>query len=260
MRQIVSPALRSSQAHEQLDGIRAEAWAKCRRYQLFWGRDVTQGFGGDEAGLDPEGGAGGGQVEADQSADFRPRPYGTQAHSSSSGLGQARQCGQLIGAGAVPGMLAGMDLQGSGPHLTQRGDAEGQGCEGVPLRTGEGCWPSARLPLGPLALRPALGTTPPPDSTTWGAPHPQGHTPGSQSRGPPTTAHPRSGALAAKGPPAALEDPRAGFRRHRASAAASTGEAATPGVPGRSLGPGARPRLRCLSENPRRRKKSKAGD
>lgn len=129
---------------------------------------------------------------------------------------------------------------------------------GGPLLTEEGCWPSPRLPLGPLPLRPALGTRPPPDSTTWAGPRPLvspslppgGRVKGSQSRGPPTTAHPRSMALAAKGPPGTLEDPRAGFRRHSASEAASTGEAATPGAPQRSLGLGARPRLRCVSENP----------
>lgn len=164
MQQIVSLALRSSRAHEQLDGIRAEAWAKCRRYQLFWGQDVTQGFGGAEAGPDPEGGAGGGQVEADPSADFKPRPYGTQAHSSSSGLGQARQCGQLDGAGvsgggarAVPGKLAEMDLQGSRPHLTQWGDAEGQGSEGGP--------PADRRRV--LALSQAASRTPGPQACPW---------------------------------------------------------------------------------------------
>lgn len=81
------------------------------------------------------------------------------------------------GVGALPGKLAGTGLQGSelravelGPHLRQRGDAEGRGCEGVPPLTEERCWPSPRLPLGPLLLGPALGTVPPPDSTTWAAP------------------------------------------------------------------------------------------
>lgn len=100
----------------------------------------------------------------------------------------------------------------------------------------EGCWFSPRRPLGPL-LSPQdhaaprghdLGQAWAPEPPALGSRKPA-------SQRPTHDCPPGRAALAAEGMPAALGDPGAGSRRHSASEAASTGEAAPPGAPRRSL-------------------------
>lgn len=131
--------------------------------------------------------------------------------------------------------LQGFECQAAelGPCLRQWRGAEGQGVRGSLLRE-EGCRLSPRLPLSPfpvqacLQLYAILGCL---DlGWAWAAgPTPKGSEKASQSRGPPTAAHPRSTALTRKGLPV-LWKTQGWFGRHSPREAVCTGQSMTPGA------------------------------